>query len=131
MIKSKKFLILFSLPLFFMLAVTVYLKISRNLAPEVKIAATGYDPRSLISGHYLQLSLDWDTTDCSQFSDAKCPGKYDFQAVYRFYVSEDQARDLENQVRQPGVKTELLFALPAFGEPQLKKLLINGKEWNK
>ncbi len=97
-------------------------------APEITIRAEGYDPRSLISGHYLYLRLNWQETDCTQFEDNLChPNR--FEGVYKYFIPEKVASRLDNAIRKDNVKVELVFAYPKNKNPYLKKMLLNGKPW--
>lgn len=99
-------------------------------APEITIRAEGYDPRSLISGHYLYLRLNWQDTDCTQFKDNLChPNR--FESIYKYYIPEDVAPILEKQIQQQKVKIDLVFAYPENKSPYLKKMLIDGIKWKK
>lgn len=98
-------------------------------SPKVYVAAAGYDPRDLLSGHYLNLKLLWDKTDCGQFPQAVCPQDR-FERVYRFYVEEKSAAKLEKMInsRSPDIKLE--FAFPEKAAPVLRQMLIDGKIWS-
>lgn len=97
-------------------------------APEITIRAEGFDPRSLLSGHYLNLRLNWQETDCSQFKDNLChPNR--FNSIYNYYLPEDAAYELDRIIRHNKVKIDLVFAYPKNKQPHLKHLLINGKNW--
>lgn len=99
-----------------------------NNAPEITIRAEGYDPRDLISGHYLNLRLNWQDTDCRQFKDHLChPNRFD--SVYNFYLPEDDASEMDRIIQRRKVKIDLVFAYPKNKQPHLKRLLINGLEW--
>ena len=99
-------------------------------APEITIRAEGYDPRNLISGHYLYLRLNWQDTDCTQFNDNLChPNR--FESIYKYYIPEDAAPKLDAAVRKEGTKVDLVFAYPENKSPYLKKMLINGIKWKK
>lgn len=101
-------------------------KISK--APEIIIRAEGYDPRSLISGHYLSLRLNWQRTNCRQFGDKLChPGRFD--SVYNYYLPEKDAIYLDKIIRNKKLKLELVFAYPQDKKPHLKRLLIDSKPW--
>lgn len=98
-------------------------------APEVKIAARGYDPRDLLSGHYLNLTLDWNATDCTQFKKDKCPFKR-FDLYYRFYMPEKEAKELDLLIRRrTDFDINLIFSYPQNGSPRLKNMLINQTPW--
>lgn len=94
---------------------------------KVIIAVEGYDPRSLISGHYLLLRPVWNKTDCGQFPDQQCPTEV-FEKVYRFYLPEEDAQELERliQKQQPPMQLEFAFRLP---EPLVRELYIENSLW--
>lgn len=65
---NKKLIAALSLPVIFMAGWTGILNFERyGSQHDVIIAVSGYDPRDLLSGHYIDLSLNWKDTDCSQF----------------------------------------------------------------
>ena len=97
----------------------------------------GYDPRDLLSGHYIQYQIDWDSTDCSQFRNGQCPEK-DFckEARWgrqcRFYIPEDKARDLDELFRKRNdtdTKFEVVYSYRPGQKAVAKQLLINGQDW--
>ena len=99
-------------------------------APEITIRAEGYDPRNLISGHYLNLRLNWQETDCSQFSDNLChPSR--FKSIYNYYLPEYAAQELDRIILKEKLAIDLVFAYPQNKQPHLKRLLINGQKWKK
>jgi len=97
---------------------------------EVEIAATGYDPRDILAGHYLNLQLDWDKTDCAQFSGNICP-KSDFDRVYNFYISQQSAEVLEQAVNNSQNDVRLIFSYRQGIKPQLNNMKINGISYKK
>lgn len=125
----KKFLsAALAFPIIILLCWTAALQYRASHSPLVRIAAQGYDPRDLFSGHYLQMSLDWQKTDCGQFPDHKCP-KEDFDYVYRYYLDEKYAEKLERLLwkLQPGM--ELEFALVNGSSPLVTNLYIEKEPW--
>lgn len=99
-------------------------------APEITIRAEGYDPRDLISGHYLRLRLNWQDTDCSQFGDNLChPNR--FESIYRYYLPEAAAMEIDRVINKRSVQIDLVFAYPKDKQPYLKKLLLDGQKWKK
>lgn len=104
------------------------LEIRYALSPRVYVAATGYDPRDLLSGHYLSLRPDWNKTDCSQFKENKCPKKA-FNYVYRYYLPEAEAKALDKVIFRGGIDLRLEFAYPEKGAPLIRNLLINDQHW--
>ena len=76
-----------ALPVIFLAVWAASVEYKIKHAQEITIRAEGFDPRSLISGHYLSLRLNWQETDCRQFSDNLChPSR--FQSVYNYYLPE-------------------------------------------
>lgn len=92
---------------------------------EVEIAATGYDPRDILAGHYLNLQLDWNKTDCTQFTDKICPKK-EFDKIYNFYIGQLSAAILERTVNNTENDVKLLFSYRQGKKPQLNNMKING-----
>lgn len=127
---NKRLYVLFlTLPIIFMVFWVSLLQWQRFNAVDVKIAATGYDPRNLISGHYLNLRLDWGKTDCNQFYEARCPVER-FEEIYNFYLSEDDAKYLDKVILgNSNLNLELVFANLKDNKPQLKNMLIEGLTW--
>lgn len=104
---------------------------------EIKVSVMGYDPRDLLSGHYIQYQIDWDKTDCGQFEGAKCPiDEFCRQARWgrqcRFYVPEKNARQLNRLFagrNDTDMVFEVMYSYSKGKEPIAKQLLINGQDW--
>lgn len=131
--------VLFVAPLICLALWTAFLAYQRNTGQEVIVAVQGYDPRDLLSGHYIQYQVDWDKTDCTQFADNVCPQK-DFckdarwGRQCRFYVPEKSAGELDalfNFVRfgQKDLTFEVVYAYKPGQQAIAKQLLINGADW--
>lgn len=105
------------------------IEIERNMGREVIVRLQGYDPRDLLSGHYISYQLDWDKTDCAQFENGICP-RAAFERSGRFYVPEDKAATLDKAVRNADNTTEMVFSYKRGIKPYALKLLVNGKEWS-
>ncbi|MDR1694212.1 MAG: GDYXXLXY domain-containing protein [Lactobacillaceae bacterium] len=100
-----------------------------NNAETVMVAVTGYDPRDLLSGHYVVLRPVWDDTDYEQFNNNKF-SRNDFDYSYRFYLPEEDAEYLDRVVgRTRDLKMFLEFAMPANSKPIVKELYIEGLKW--
>ena len=135
---NKKFLILaLSFPFIALIVWTISLYVQQSTGTEIKVAVMGYDPRDLLSGHYIRYTIDWEKTDCSQFPNGICP-KEEFckQSRFgnqcRFYIPERHAEKLDLLFRRRNNTTmifEVIYSYQAGGEPLAKKLLINGKDW--
>ena len=102
----------------------------------------GYDPRDLLSGHYIRYRIDWDKTDLQQFEN-KSFTKQDFvdslnKTSYRFYVSERHAKYLEkllmetwNVKEENKKKIEVVYSYKKGKHPIAKKLLVDGQPYHK
>lgn len=115
-------------PILVLAAWTGFLQYSLWRQPRALVAASGYDPRHLLSGRYINLQLDWDKTDCRQFFGAVCPRER-FRQEYVYYVPEAEARSLEQLIAKGKYRTELQFALPAEGTPRVVDLWLDGEPW--
>lgn len=97
---------------------------------KIPVRIKGYDPRGLLSGHYIFYTLDWENTDCSRFPDNLCPEKEFEKLKYgRYYVPENLGAPLEKELNQPENTAEILFSYQKGKQPFILKLLINGKEY--
>lgn len=101
-----------------------------NSMPEVVLPIKGYDPRDLLSGHYIAYQIDWDKADCRVFNRGRCPVSV-FGKSGRFYVPEDRARALDDAFRFGSGADEfaVVFAYRAGQKPIARRLLINGRPW--
>lgn len=134
--KTKILAISFALPFICLLVWTLDLAWQRSHGQEVTVAVMGYDPRDLLSGHYIQYQIDWGRTDCAQFKNG-CP-KEDFcqEARWgrqcRFYIPQDKAKDLDTLFRKRNNDTlrfEVVYSYRRGQSAIAKQLLINGKDW--
>lgn len=121
------FLVLPVLFLFFWLGSIEY---ALHAEQTVVIRMSGYDPRDLLSGHYLHLQPDWSLTDCRQFTDNRCPTER-FGRSYRYYLPEFDAQKVDRQLRLNNVKIEMIFTYKGAAKPLVKDLLINGMVWDR
>jgi len=96
----------------------------------VFIAATGYDPRDLLSGHYVRLQPDWKASDCTQFEENICP-KEAFKNTYRYYMSQEDAKAFEALLADASIvkNVQLQFIFTDNQEPVLKELFLDGMPW--
>lgn len=118
-----------ALPILFFMGWIANLETNLRGAQEITLRAEGYDPRSLISGHYLSLRINWQKSDCKQFKDKLChPSRFD--SVYKYYLPEDEAQELDVLIARNMVeKIELVFAYPKNKTPHLRSLLLDGQPW--
>lgn len=100
-------------------------------ASEVVLPITGYDPRNLLSGHYIEFEVDWPMANCQQASwNGSCP-RHAFSGINRFYVPEDKAYELERLIGSNQHDVEITFAYKEGFRPVAKELLIDGQPWHK
>lgn len=111
----------------------------RETGAEVIVAVDGYDPRDLLSGHYIQYKIHWGKTNCAQFDDGVCP-RDDFcqdnrqrrgERVCRFYVPEKDAGTLDGllALNDGQASFEVVYSYHPGKKPLAKKLLINSQDW--
>ena len=126
-------------PFLILLSWTIKLHYQKETLPEVILPITGYDPRDLLSGHYIQYQIDWNKADCSQFEDTLCPrGDFDNtpgqRNVHRFYIHEKDAFVLNEALTKGEYNGEkvyfsIIYAYRKGIIPIPKHLLINDKNW--
>ena len=138
MIKKYLWLIAFALPLIILIGWTITLYAQRQSGQDVRVQITGYDPRDLLSGHYIQYRIDWKATDCTQFENHICPDTKYFckKALWgnqcRFYVPEKDAVRLDNMFRHRNRTKdtfEIIYSYRPGHKALAKQLLINGQDW--
>ena len=105
---------------------------------DIKVRITGYDPRDILSGHYISYQIDWDKTDCSQFPDKECLKKEfcheNRWGTYacRFYIPEESSGQLDELFRtrnSDNLKFEVIYSYNPSRKAIAKQLLINDKDW--
>lgn len=135
---NKKFIVLLiTFPLVLLMCWTIFLTAQRSSGRDVVVSVMGYDPRDLISGHYISYQIDWSKTDCSQFEDGLCPRnefckKARWGRECRFYIPEQNAMELDRLFRLRDDDSnifEVVYSYKKGFEPIAKQLLINRKDW--
>lgn len=128
----------------------------RSSGEEVILPIEGFDPRDLLSGHYLlyrvNFGLDSSCTEqgaeaavclrperkmyarnelpenCELFIQGYCDDSATFVAgIERFYIPEEYAEALEKQVRDK--QGEIVLSVDSQGNAAIRDLLIDGKPW--
>lgn len=114
----------------------------KDSGTEITVRISGYDPRDLLSGHYIRYTIDWNKTDLQQFEDKNFT-KDDFvdslnKSSYRFYVSETHAKYLDKllmeswDAKEEDKKiVEVVYSYKNGKHPIAKKLLVNGQPYQK
>lgn len=115
-----------------------YISIQSKNGIDIKVSVTGYDPRDILSGHYISYQIDWDKTDCSQFPDKECHkekfchgNRWGISAC-RFYIPEESSEQLDKLFRSRNndtLKFEVIYSYNPSRKAIAKQLLINGKDW--
>ncbi len=125
--------------------------VSQGIRVVLKIV--GYDPRDLLSGHYLIYNVEYGVTptctsdtnlaeayvcledrtfrfgpvrDCGLAIAGKCENSRFVAGIERFYVPQENARELEKHVMGRDASIELAIK---NGQAQVVDLLIDGKSW--
>ena len=154
---SKKFLIIALLiPIIALAGLAGYKKYKIHAGTEYILPIHGYDPRDLLSGHYLIYQIDygianicaetdWGETvsgqicldplafsynpilECRATIPGICNGKRFNAGIERFFVPQEDANILEKAVI--GKKGSLVLSVGTTGKPVIKDLLIEGKPW--
>ncbi len=138
----KKYLnsLLIAAPVILLAVLTIVMAVLRTSLPEVTLRISGYDPRDLLSGHYIVYTIDWDNTDCKQFKDRRCPvSEFRQHGIHgmwgnnhRFYIPEKYAAELDRLFRNRNTDDNVFEVVYSYAEgfkPIAKQLLINGKDW--
>lgn len=124
---------------------------------EVELTITGYDPRDLLSGHYLTFRVVYDVADvcsenssksdlsahiclsprffswsapdtnCKLFITGKCNYGRFVAGIERFYVPEGKAKFLEKQLRDN--PASIIIKVTPDGKGQIEDLRIKGRSW--
>lgn len=127
--RGLKFFMIF-VPFLALLLWLGYLELQYAAPPRVMVAVSGYDPRDILSGHYLRLTPEWNKTDCRQFAGGSCP-QARFAKVYRYYLPQNDAAYLEKRLADDNLDVKLEFALPEKASPLIRALYINNMDWIK
>ena len=135
------------------LALTLFKSSNFFMGREVELPIVGYDPRDLLSGHYLVYRVDYgvknlcatpgevqgfvcldnrsftqDRPDkCSLFIKGTCKHLRFEAGIERFYIPEEKATMLDQMVR--GKQASIVISITGSGHAQVKNLLLNGKPW--
>lgn len=126
---TQKYLIyILLLPFVFFVFWVGYLSTGVKNGQEIILPITGYDPRNLLSGHYIDYQINWTRADCTQFDSGKC-SQHDFNQSGRVYIPEKYAVRLEKMLNDPAYQFEVVYAYKPGRAPIVKELLINGRNW--
>ncbi len=150
-----RLLLSIALPIIALLCLMVYKQSIVNTGETVIFPIKGFDPRDLLSGHYLRYNIDYqaenncktesssvqlclkpyhrfsETTinsDCQLYLSGICQnGKFRVKNIERFYIPEEYAKKLDTLVRQS--KGKLVVSVTNNGNAAIQDLLIDGVSW--
>lgn len=127
---NKKLIILLTLPIIILLGISAYWASVSSLGYEIKLPIRGYDPRDLLSGHYILYSIDWDKADCTQFTDGICH-QSDFcqEGACKFYIPETDAKQLDRLLFVSNSDFAIIYRYEQNRLPLALKLLIDNQPW--
>lgn len=125
---KNRFAVLFlSLPFLILSCWVFYAFYFVRTAQEVVLPVQGYDPRNILSGHYIRFQINWKEADCYQADwDGVCPVA-DFKGINTYYIPENQAASIEEKLQSSSYLTEIVFAYHPNHRPIAKELRINGQ----
>lgn len=154
MITSKRgVLIALIIPIIALMMLASYKRYIFLTGEQVALSITGYDPRDLLSGHYVEYTIDYGVKDicrdafnksgyiclnpkmftrerpyhCSLFIKGNCNGSRFEAGIERYYVPEKDAKRLEELIRSQ--KASVVLSVLKNGKAQVKDLLVNGQSW--
>ncbi|KYG65556.1 hypothetical protein AZI86_00300 [Bdellovibrio bacteriovorus] len=148
----KKLLLALAIPCLALLSMAAYHQTLIMTAPEHEFEIEGYDPRDLLSGHYLQFRIKYPTEikceypqpahmcvsptvrlmtgnnfeGCRQWITGTCNYGVFSDNLTRFYIPADRAAILEAAVQKGRATVKVAVAQ---GNAVIKDLLIDGKSW--
>ena len=140
--KNKVLLFILLIPVICLFIWNCFLWYDKDSGREITVTITGYDPRDLLSGHYIRYIIDWEKTDITQFEN-KSFTKQEFvdslnKTSYRFYVSEKHAKYLDKLLteswdvkEEDKKKIEVIYSYKKGKHPIAKKLLVDGQPYQK
>ena len=155
MINSKRALIIALLiPIAALALMTAYKHSVLSYGEEIVLPISGYDPRDLLSGHYLIYRVEYGVEDicvggdgpktgfvclspklfsytspegCMKLIRGVCKdGRFE-AGVEKFYIPEDKAKEIEDRVRSKSAS--IVLSVTNDGQAQVKDLLIDGQSW--
>jgi len=153
MIRTKNTLIIVLLfPILILLALTIYKKHILTSGSEVILPISGYDPRDLLSGHYLIYRVEYQVnnlcvgttkvqkgyvcldqksfslskpTTCKTFIRGICRNGQFVAGIEKYYIPESNATYVNQQITEKNAS--IVISVMPNGVAQVKNLLIQHK----
>jgi uncharacterized membrane-anchored protein len=146
-----------SFPIIILLSLLVYKQTIINTGQTVTLPIIGFDPRDLLSGHYLRYRIDYKASNSCDYDSSKTvelclkpkayfldPSQVAIQAcdlhlvgycqkgqfiagIERFYIPEQYAQQLDKKVRD--AQGSLQVSVTKNGMAVIETLLIDGQPW--
>jgi uncharacterized membrane-anchored protein len=144
-------------PIIVLLCLMLYKQHIVSTGQVVKLAIIGFDPRDLLSGHYLRYQVDYQTdkscdsaakqsirlclkpqryfispydvirSECQLYLSGYCKAGQFIAGIERFYIPEQYALQLDKLVRD--ARGELQISVTPQGKAIIQTLLIDGQPW--
>ncbi len=152
---NKKKILIASLvfPILALLTMTGFRQYNLSTGRDFTLPIEGYDPRDLLSGHYLTYTVNFGIPACAKMENTKTvficldpkaktfikpaackwyvQGTCDYgrftAGIEKFYIPESNSRTLDKQVRDK--KASIVITVTPSGTAMVKDLLIDGKSW--
>ena len=99
-----------------------------NEALTVEVPITGYDPRSLLPGHYLRYDINSSVLRTIQAHYPEC--QLPKSRERRYNIPEKQAPQLDALFRSNRHQFSIIFSCQEGHKAIAKELLIDGKDWH-
>lgn len=138
---NKKLLAMFLIiPLLCLIVWAGHLEYQKQTGYIIKLPITGYDPRDLFSGHYINYQIDWEKAKCEYGNcdylnkDAFCQKKVCKVCKgckNRFYIPEEYAQKLDELFQAKNKKDmtfEIIYSYTGK-RAYATQFLINGKDY--
>ncbi len=154
---NKKQISLLLLPIIILILWAIYHEINSNNGTEVTLNITGYDPRDLLSGHYLTYQINYPkiniaqcqeyrsmgevflNLDTGEISDTKTTtdtwlmgrcGHNNFNSgLNKFYIPQKYAKELDNILRTGKFPASIKVMITNSGKGYVKQLYFDGMPW--
>jgi len=156
MFQNKKNLIVaLIVPILSLIALTSYKKYILAVGYEIILPISGYDPRDLLSGHYITYRIEYGISEicsnqyesriayvclepnksvnfsvplsCTKMIEGECNYGQFKAGIEKYFAPEDKAKYLESQIRSKSAS--IVLSVTRNGRAQVKDLLLDGQPW--
>lgn len=155
MIRTKKSLIIvLAIPILALAILCGMKKATVLKGTLITLPISGYDPRDLLSGHYIQYTIDYGIkdicsyavnevayvcldikivtktipSDCKLFIEGECKHGRFVAGVEKYFIPESKATLLQAELQKN--KSSIVLSITKNGHASIKDLLIDGKPAN-